>query len=119
MEENITWTPITYTYHSELAERIALTQLQTKGTAENQVGFTIQAYKTLNLHLSKISDYMTKVRDGQLPFDPILMRKCADIASFWRGNTDPQHQTEITQANLSLCVSYLAEGITALQQIMN
>jgi hypothetical protein len=104
--------PVDYTYESELAERIAIMQLQSEGNAESQVQFTADAYRSLENHLKLIEGYLTEVADGKKPFDPVLVKKAADIAQWWNHSSGSQGENrELEEANLALLVGLMAERL--------
>jgi hypothetical protein len=106
------WVPISYTYEAALAERIAMMQLQAEGSAESQVAFTAEAYRSLDRDLEAIEIYLTKVANDELPFDPVLVRKCADVGQWWDHRTPNPDQDKIAeQENLALLVGMVAERI--------
>lgn len=111
--KNDEWVPVDYSFESELAERIAMMQLQAEGDAESQVQFTADAFRSLDSHLAIIEEYLTKMAEGEIPFDPIMARKCADIAQWWTHKDSSSDQdTILEQENLGLLVGLLAEAIT-------
>lgn len=114
IEDSITWIPSPYKYASHSAERIALMELQSGGSAQSQVSFTNEAYLTLSKKLEIIQKYLLLVRDKKISFNSELVRKCADISNFWPLDRPKANHSEITPAKLSLLVSTVAENIVAL-----
>jgi hypothetical protein len=107
-----TQVPVDYSYESELAERIAIMQLQSEGNAESQVQFTADAYRSLENHLKLIEDYLNDVANGKKPFDPVLVKKAADIAQWWNHSASNQTENrELEEANLALLVGLMAERL--------
>jgi hypothetical protein len=114
MQRGDSWVSIEYTYETAPAERIAMMQLQSEGNAESQVAFTADAYMSLNEDLGKIEAYVTKVANNELPFDSVLVRRCAEIAQWWEHKTEGEDQDKIMEEeNLGLLVGILAQRLTA------
>lgn len=112
------WIQTEYTYEAELAERIAMMQLQAEGNAENQVAFTADAFKSLDEHLALIEQYLNKVINGEAPFIPDLVRKCANVAQWWsRSDSEEEYKNDIEmdEAKLSLLITMLAESVSLYQ----
>jgi hypothetical protein len=104
--------PVDYTYKSEIAERIAIMQLQSEGKAESQVQFTADAYRSLDQHLKCIEDYLTDVAAGKKPFDPVLVKQAADVAQWWNHSRgDEEENRELEEANLALLIGLMAERL--------
>lgn len=116
VNKNEEWIPVEYNFESELAERIAMMQLQSEGNAESQVQFTADAFKSLDHHLEIIENYLTQMAEGAVPFDPVIARKCADIAQWWthKNNGDDENKV-IEQENLALLVGLLAETLAGFE----
>jgi hypothetical protein len=107
------WVPSEYVYESELAERIAMMQLQREGTAESQVAFTADAFRTLDRDLEMIEKYLTTVATGDAPFDPVLVRRCGDIALWWIHKDDDDNAGDIEKEQLAILVGMMADRITS------
>ena len=75
--------PTDYTYEAELAERIAMLQLQSQGDEETQIKFTENAFRSLDQDLAVIQDYLEKVAKQETAFDPTIVRACANVAQWW------------------------------------
>lgn len=85
--------PVKFSYDTELAERIALLNLQSEGSAESQIRFTANAFKSLDEDLKLIETYLQKVANKELEFDPEMMRNCADIAQWWNHSINSHDDT--------------------------
>jgi hypothetical protein len=106
------WAPIDYTYEAALAERITMMQLQSEGSAESQVAFTADAYRSLDRDLEAIEIYLTKVGNQEVPFDSIIVRKCAELGEWWDHRTTTSDQDKIVeQENLALLIGMVAEKL--------
>jgi len=104
------WNPVKYSYESELAERVGLLQLQSEGNAESQVNFSVSAFQSLKSHLNNIIQYLNAVKNGDIPFNADLIRRCNTIAIWW---VSPSPIAEIdqyiTEAQLSLLCGLIAQ----------
>ena len=109
------WRQTLYKYRSELAEHVAISQVQSQGNANNQISFTEDAYKALDKELEIIQDFLEKTMTGAIPFQPDLVRKCNDIA-LWFRHAQPDRQTEIAieEGQLALLSGLLAEAMTVI-----
>jgi hypothetical protein len=105
------WVSIEYSYESAPAERIAMMQLQAEGNAESQVAFTADAYRSLDRDLEKIEVYLKKVANKQAPFDPVLIRKCAEIGQWWDHKAEIDEEKVVEQENLGLLIGLLAQRL--------
>ena len=116
MDNNSDWKPVEVSYQSELAERIALLQLQSRGSADSQISFTKNAYETLDKSLAIIQQYILDVKDKKAPFDAEIVRLAGTIAQWWTNKTPSKEVNDfIDQANVSLLSSLIAETITNIQ----
>ncbi|KAH0793918.1 COP9 signalosome complex subunit 6-like [Histomonas meleagridis] len=108
-----------YTYESELGERIAMLALQSEGTSESQIEFTADAFKALDSQLAIIEEYVVKVLSKEIEFNPVLMRKCADLAQ-WFSNKNKNKERESAEieeeASLALMCGLVLEAITRTEQ---
>lgn len=112
------WIPVDYYYEAELAERIAMMQLQAEGNAESQVAFTADAFRSLDADLALIEDYLKNILSKKEKFDPVLVRKCADLAQWFSSSSSQaasNSSTEIDQAQLSYLTCLMAETLAVLQ----
>ena len=110
------WFPVEYSYESELAERIAMMQIQSEGNAESQVQFTADAFRSLDAQLAVIENYLNNVANGSAKFNAELVRRCADVGQWW--NHKPRAEDDdsvLEQENVALLVGMLAETITLLE----
>jgi hypothetical protein len=108
------WAPVEYVYASELAERIAMMQLQGEGTAESQVAFTADAFRTLDKDLEMIENYLVAVATGQGAFDPVVVRRCGDIALWWMHKDEDENADVIEKEQLAILVGMMAERIASV-----
>ena len=107
------WTRIEYSYESELAERIAMIQLQAEGSAESQVQFTADAYRSLDQHLAAMEEYLIGVAEGNVEFDPVAVRKCADVCQWWtHKREEADEEMVMEQEKLALLIGMVAENAT-------
>lgn len=114
------WQQRDYVYQSEIAERVALSNLQSEGTTDSQVGFNETAYRVLESHLAEIEEFLLQTEKGEIPFHPDLVRKCADISRWWdhdRSGDSESALVEDEEARLSLLCSVLAERSLDLTKI--
>jgi hypothetical protein len=106
------WTQVEYIYEVANAERIAMMQIQSEGSAQSQVAFTADAYRSLDQDLEVIEGYLVRVANGDLPFDSVLVRKCAEVGQWWDHKTEkPEEDTVVEQENLALLVGMMAERL--------
>lgn len=112
--DNHSWVPVSVTYKTETAERIALTQLESQGTSEDQITFSIDAYKNLSRRLGVIEQYLRDVKSGKAQFYPEIVRKAASIGQWWSTPKKNQNDDYIDQANLSLLCGMLSETTTKI-----
>ncbi|OHT08108.1 hypothetical protein TRFO_23464 [Tritrichomonas foetus] len=123
-----TFIPVDYSYETELAERIAMISLQSEGNAESQIQFTAKAFQSLDNDLSIIETYLEKVSKGELPFDPTLMRACANVSQWWdhsikgvnpgEEEDDEEEDRAEEQASVALLTGSMLEVITSLLEKM-
>jgi hypothetical protein len=113
------WTVIEYSYESEPAERIALMQLQSEGNAESQVAFTADAYRSLDSDLEIIEKWLRDVANGVIKFDPVLVRKCAEVAQWWDHKAEVNERRIIDQENLGMLIGRLTERVVGFKGSMN
>ena len=107
------WAPVEYAFESELAERIAMMQLQAEGTAESQVQFTADAYRSLDQHLAAMEDYLLQIAEGKREFDPVAARECANVCQWWTHSRDiSDSDMVLDQEKLALFVGAVAEAVT-------
>ena len=110
------WKEVIYKYRSELAEHVAISQIQSQGDAIKQISFTAEAYSALDNELAIIQDFLKKTMEGQIPFHPDLVRKCANIALwFIHSRPDEQSNIAIEEGQLSLLAGILAEAMTKIE----
>ena len=101
-----------FEYESELAERVALVQLQADCNADSQISFMKDAYSALDKQLSKICDFLVKVQKGELPFDHDLVRRAATVAKWWKqGHLKTTKDSSIQSAEISHIIGLLGETI--------
>jgi len=112
-----TWKEAIYSYESELAERVALLQLQADGSADNQISFTQDAYNALDKQLSRIVDYLEKVKQGEMEFKPDLVRKCATVARWWKHNYMKESQSIIPPAQISYIIGMIGETLVEFEKM--
>ena len=111
-----TWITLEYSYESELAERIAMMQLQSEGDAKSQLQFTADAFRALDAHLAIIENYLQSVAAGKAPFNAELVRRCADVGQWWKHSSrDASDERIIEQERVALFVGVLAETISLLE----
>ena len=113
------WTEVLYKYQSELAEHVAIMQVQSQGDANKQISFTADAYHALDKQLKIIQDFLTKTKEGKIPFNPDLVRKCNDIGLWFihsRRNFD--EEVNIEEGQLALLCGLLAEAMTTAEKNM-
>lgn len=116
MTRGDSWIDLEYEYKSELAEQIAIMQLQSEGSAESQVEFTAQAFRSLDSQLECIEQYLTAMADGKVQFDAVTARKCADIAQWWKHRPAVDDEESIVeQENLGLLVGLMAETLAGFE----
>ena len=109
------WKEVIYKYRSELAEHVAISQIQSQGDAAKQISFTDEAYNALDKELEIIQDYLQKTMEGKIPFNPDLVRKCGDIGLwFLHSRPDQQADIAIEEGQLALLSGLLAEAMTNL-----
>ena len=117
--DEIEWIETRFEYESELAERVALVQLQADGTAEMQISFQLDAYVALDKQLEKIQNYLQKVKNGELPFDHDLVRRAATIAKWWKQSHLKQTpDSSIPQAQISYIIGLLGETIVEYESVL-
>ena len=110
------WFPVEYSYESELAERIAMMQIQSEGNAESQVQFTADAFRSLDAQLAVIEKYLSDVANGTAKFNAELVRRCADVGQWWNHKArDEADERILEQENVALLVGMLAETISAIE----
>lgn len=113
--KNNKWIPLDYSYESILAERVALSQLQSEGKEGS--AYYNQIYSALSEKLEELQNYLQAVMDGKRKFDPILMRRIATIARWWRIDKTAESEVlirEEAEAELSLLYNLIAEKVTIL-----
>lgn len=86
--------PTDYTYEAELAERIAMLQLQSEGDPESQILFTQNAFRSLDDDLSIIQTYLEKILTKEAPFEPTIVRQCANISQWLDHFIKPKNKDE-------------------------
>lgn len=111
-----TWKEVPYTYESELAERVALVQLQADGNADNQISFTQDAYNALDKQLCLIVDYLEKTKKGEVEFNPELVRKCATVSKWWKQSYMKSTSSIVPSAQLSHVIGMLAETVVEFEK---
>ena len=110
--KTIEWVETRFSYESELAERVAIVQLQGDGTAENRISFQQDAYVALEKQLSIIEKYLEKVKNGEIPFDHDNVRRAATIARWWKQrHINQEKDSKIPSAQISYVIGMLAETI--------
>ncbi|KAK8897833.1 COP9 signalosome complex subunit 6 [Tritrichomonas musculus] len=110
--------PVDFTYETEPAERIAMMQLQSEGSVEDQTQFTAKAFQSLDKDLEKVQKYLEKVAKKEIPFDAERVRKAATIAQWWDhncGEEQPSDRIE-EQANLALLCGMILETLTLYEK---
>ena len=114
-----TLSPIDYTYETEPAERIAMMQLQSGGSAEDQIKFTANAFQSLDEDLEKVQKYLEKVLKKEVPFDHDNVRFAATLSQWWdHNNTEENTGSDKVeeQANLALLCGLLLETLTLYEK---
>jgi hypothetical protein len=107
------WAPVIYKYQSELAEHVAIMQVQSQGDASKQISFTADAYNAFDKHLQIIQDFLLKTKEGKIPFNPDLVRKCNDIGLwFIHSRRNEDYEVHIEEGQLALLCGLLAEAMT-------
>ena len=118
--QTIDWIQTRFSYESELAERVAIVQLQGDGTAENRISFQKDAYSALEKQLSIIVNYLENVKNGKLPFDHDLVRRAATVSRWWKQrHIKNEMDSKIKSAQISYIVGMLAETIVDYEKIIH
>ncbi|KAK8858234.1 COP9 signalosome complex subunit 6 [Tritrichomonas musculus] len=125
IQKGTEFVPTDYTYESELAETIAMLTLQSEESAESQIRFTQDAFRTLDQDLSVIEQYLDKVSKKELPFDSTLVRECANIAQWFNFNGPNQSEEEDNeldeteeQSSMALLAGSMFETVTVILEMM-
>lgn len=118
LSHNLSLEPIDFTYQAEPAERIAMLQLQSEGSAENQTQFTAKAFQSLDHDLELVQKYLEKVIKKEIPFDPEKIRKAATLSQWWDHNNLEEGGFDKVeeQADLALLCGMLLETLTIYEK---
>lgn len=121
IQKGTEFVPTEYSYETELAERIAMLQLQSQGKPESQIIFTENAFRSLDKDLSILQEYLEKVANKEVPFEPTIVRECANVAQWWNYNKEDSSDDEDDvdeESSAALLAGSLFETITLVLDLM-
>jgi hypothetical protein len=110
------WIPVFYRYQSELAEHAAIMEVQSQGDAKKQISFTADAYNAFDQQLQVIQEFLLKTKEGKIPFNPDLVRRCNDIGLwFIHSRRNIENEVNIEEGQLALLCGLLAEAMIKIE----